>query len=172
MIIEYDPATHVLVPREPSDAMMSSAHETAYEFKSRPWIVSMAAQYKAAIEASPAAPAHHSVVKDSFTTAAPAQPVPDSAAIKAAAEAGVFCTMPQAVEFARLVKLAQPAPANQDARDAARYRWMRDEAGDIGLAACRIRYWSDEYEDHARIDLLDGADLDSAIDAAMKGDAA
>ena len=54
-------------------------------------------------------------------------------------------------------------PANQDASDAARYRWLRDSQADW-----QICYWSDEFDAWQDVQTAERNNIDSAIDAAMK----
>ena len=54
-------------------------------------------------------------------------------------------------------------PANQDAVDAARYRWLRDSQRDW-----QICYWSDEFDAWQDVQSNERKNIDAAIDAAMK----
>lgn len=54
-------------------------------------------------------------------------------------------------------------------KDAARYRWLRDQASAAGICAVHIEYWSEDYRGMAHCEVFDGEFLDKAIDKAMKG---
>lgn len=51
--------------------------------------------------------------------------------------------------------------------DAERYRYMRDNPADHGLLAADVKYWSEEYDSTAKINVLNDTELDKAIDAAI-----
>jgi hypothetical protein len=61
-----------------------------------------------------------------------------------------------------LYKHAAPLPGGEgrDAKDAARYRWLRDESGNYGYKTPTVHAWCPEDGPP----LLEGADLDAAID--------
>jgi len=58
--------------------------------------------------------------------------------------------------------------AIQQAKDAARYRWLRDTKNDFGPLVLDVKDYCDEYG-HPIGDFLSNSELDAAIDAAMKG---
>lgn len=70
----------------------------------------------------------------------------------------------------RMTGRALPSLAELE-RDAGRYRWLRDNPSDEGVLAVKVRYWSEEYDSQARVDLLDATELDAAIDAARANEA-
>lgn len=72
--------------------------------------------------------------------------------------------------FARAIEQAvlQSEQVQAWKKDAARYRWLRDEADGEGVCVVRIDYWSDEYIGQAHCDVYGGEFLDKEIDAAME----
>lgn len=62
---------------------------------------------------------------------------------------------------------AQPAPLSDDAKDAARYRWLRDPENGGDLSVAKWLSVCDEYPRYEEVEWYYSKELDAAIDAAL-----
>lgn len=172
--ITYDETKWKLVPMEPTDAMALAAIKVGLRNPAINGVV----QYKAMLAAAPTPPASEQAQQDADIgnpTSGNAQPDPAMAGdalshalehcgVKRAVAGGAWFSSFGLQQLADLLarKRVQPASA-EDARDAARYRWLRDQNASLELNTFYVGIHR-EGDEPAWI----GSDLDEAVDAAMQ----